>query len=59
MADFDDKTQFPANFPDIGGRPFIDVFNTKKEFVNFTLSWTNTRGFFRVWHEYCMRKSIK
>ena len=55
--DFDDHTQFPENFPDVGNREFIDVFHEKKEFVEFTLTWTNTRGFFRVWFEYCVRKS--
>ena len=55
--DRDDNMVFPDEVPDIGGRSFIYAFHNKKEWVEFTLSWNKSSGFFKTWYEYVVRKT--
>ena len=53
-----DETVFPDNFPDVGGKTFIWVWEHKKEWVQFTNGMVGTTGFFNCWFQYCQRKLI-
>ena len=56
--DNDDLIRFPEGFPDVGLMTFATVFQSKKEWVSFTvIDMTNPTGFFKTWKNYCMRKS--
>ena len=58
MADFDDLTLFPDEFPDVGGKTFLYTFENRKEWVEFTLKeMNNPTKLFLVWKLYCLRKS--
>ena len=51
-----DDTLWPVLFG-LGGKSFLEVFNTKKEWVNFTMTEMDTpSGIFEVWHDYCSKK---
>ena len=55
--DNEDSTLFPVGFPDVGKMMFSAVFESKKEWVNFTVhDMTNATGFFKTWRDYCVRK---
>ena len=46
--------KFPEGFCDIGGMTFEEVFQLKKEFVQFTLTqMKNAKGLFKLWQDYC------
>ncbi len=53
-----DATTFPQVFGrDLGGQRFIEVYNTNKELVDFTVhKMNNPSGFFKVWRDYCTKK---
>lgn len=48
---------WPDNFCDIGNLSFKVVFETKKEFVRFTLiEMKQPSGMFLKWKEYCSKR---
>ena len=52
-----DKTTWPSDFPDIGGKEFDWVFVNRAEFVHFTLNdMQEPTGFFKIWKNYCSKK---
>ena len=51
-----DETKFEENFPEVGGKSFLWVWEHKKEFVEFTLKMMETTGFFKSWQQYCQNK---
>lgn len=52
----EDDTLFPINFPDVGGKTFLWVWENRKEFVEFTLGMIETTKLFKVWQQYCENK---
>ena len=51
-----DGTVWPVLFG-LGGKSFLEVFNTKKEWVDFTMTeMQDAEGIFKVWREYCSKK---
>ena len=48
---------WPKGFMDIGGLTFDEVYERKKEFVEFTLtSMTKCSGMFKRWQQFCEQK---
>ena len=48
---------WPDGFMDIGGLTFDEVYERKKEFVEFTLtSMTKCSGMFKRWQQFCEQK---
>lgn len=51
---------WPTGFCDIGDLTFEQVFNTKKEFVDFTINdMEKPKGMFKKWKIYCLERSKK
>ena len=51
-----DDTLWPVLFG-LGGKSFLEVFNTKKEWVDFTMTeMKDAQGIFKVWRDYCSKK---
>ena len=52
-----DSTVFPMIFG-LAGKTFLWVYENKTEWVDFTLTeMKNPQGLFKVWQEYCVKKS--
>ena len=52
-----DSTLVPQAVPDIGGQTFLEVFNTKHEFVDFVaFGIYECTGFFKDFQTYCIHK---
>lgn len=52
-----DLVKFPANFFDIGEQTFISVFNSKPDYVQFTIDdMKDPTGLFKQWKDYCIEK---
>ena len=48
---------WPEGFYDIGGLTFDEVYDRKKEFVNFVLhGMKNCTGMFKSFQDFCVRK---
>ena len=50
-------TKFPHGFFDIGNKTFEEVYNTRKEFVNFIKSVEDASGLFESFQTYCFGRS--
>ena len=51
-----DETKFPPGFFDIGGFTFLQVYNTKKVFVDFIQKVDDTKGLFAAFQNYCIKQ---
>ena len=49
---------FPKYVPDIHGKSFEWVWHNKKEWVEFTRSWTTATGFYKTWSDFVKRKDV-
>ena len=59
MSDFEDRVILPENFPDLRcrGKPFIWLFENRKEFVNFCVDeMKEPSGLFKILQDYFCRK---
>ena len=53
-----DNLCFPKGFCDIGEIQFKDLFEKKKEWVDFTITdMKNPKGLFKKWQDYCKMKT--
>jgi hypothetical protein len=50
----EDNTKFPTGFFDIGDLTFLEVYNTKKEFVDFIKLVDDATGLFGSFQNYCL-----
>ena len=54
----DDELFFPKGYCDIGEISFKELFEAKKEWVDFTLTdMKEPKGLFLKWQQYCLRKT--
>ena len=44
--------KFPDGFNDAGGKTFVEVYDTLKDFVFFTRHWEQVTGIFKHWRRY-------
>jgi hypothetical protein len=49
-----DDTVFPTGFFDIGDKTFLEVYNTRKEFVDFIKLVDDATGLFGSFQTYCL-----
>jgi len=50
-------TKFPDDFGELASLTFEEAFESKKEFVDFTLNeMQNPSGLWKHWHDFCTRK---
>ena len=47
---------FEKEHADLEGKSFLEVYNTRKQWVEFTLIWTEASGRYKLWWEYCKAK---
>ena len=49
--------KFPDDFGELASLTFEEAFESKKEFVDFTLNeMQNPSGLWKHWHDFCTRK---
>ena len=53
----EDNTKFPTGFFDIGDLTFLDVYNTRKVFVDFIQKVEDTKGLFAAFQKYCFERN--
>ena len=52
-----DNTVFPEIYG-LKNKTFLEVYNTKKEWVDFTLTeMQKPSGLFKTWRDYCLNKN--
>ena len=52
----DDLTEFPPQFPDVGGKTFVWVYDNKKEFRQFVTEITKCTGLWKAFQNYVIMK---
>ena len=52
-----DDTKFPPGFFNIGDQTFLEVYNTKKVFVDFIQRVEDTKGLFAAFQKYCFARN--
>jgi len=53
-----DDLFFPKGFCDIGEISFKDLYDRKKEWVDFTLTeMKSPKGMFKTWQDYCKKRA--
>ena len=53
-----DETLFPEEFPEVGGKSYLWIYEHKKEFVEFVQNITNTTGLFQKFQDYVLSKNV-